>query len=99
MDLVVTVGGNTFLVDVAFTDFRTTDIDQLASRLRKDGAAARRAEDRKRQRYQVQTLVPIAVETGGRIGEAGLRWLRQAYHRAGAQAAEWRGLLRELSGG
>ena len=52
-----------------------------------DGYAARQAEERKHVRYPPNArvggrLVPLAVETFGRLGEEGLRFLRQAAGRA-----------------
>ena len=96
LDLVVVFCGVEYLLDVTYADVRTTDKDRLAARLRRDGAAADGAEDRKRRRYPTQSLVPIAIESGGRLGSAGLRWLRSVYGRAGA-SLEWPAFLRELS--
>ena len=52
-----------------------------------DGYAARKAEERKHERYPPNArvrgrLVPLAVETYGRLGEEGLRFLRRAAGRA-----------------
>ena len=67
-DLVDTVGGQEVWVDITFTDVRTVDASRLAARLRWDGAAAREAEDRKRRRYPVSNMVPVAIESGGARG-------------------------------
>ena len=96
MDLVVTTAGRQYLVDLTYTDIRTADPEQYAARLRKNGAAARRAEDRKRRRYPADNLVPLAIESGGRIGDTGMRWLQMLYKAADA-AKEWQNFLRELS--
>ena len=96
LDLIVTLHGEEYLVDVTFTDVRTVDAEQLAARLRWDGVAARRAEDGKRHKYPAPNLVPLAIETGGRIGAAGLDWLRRVCAAAEAQDA-WQSFLRELS--
>ena len=97
MDLVVCLDGLEYLLDVTFTDHRTADPERLAARLRRSGVAAEAAEDDKRRRYgEGANLVPIAIESGGRLGQAGLKWLRAAYARAGA-ASEWQSLLRALS--
>ena len=95
MDLVVTLQGKICLLDVTYADVRTADAGRLAARLRRDGAAARMAEDRKRRRYGA-SVIPIVFESGGRLGEAGRRWLKKAYRAAGAQA-EWPALMRALS--
>ena len=52
-----------------------------------NGYAARKAEERKHERYPPNArvrgrLVPLAVETYGRLGEEGLRFLRRAAGRA-----------------
>ena len=96
MDIVDTVGGQEVLVDITFTDVCTVDASRLAARLRWDGAAARKAEDWKRRRYPVPEMVPGAIESGGRMGTAGLEWLRRVYAAAEAQEQRQR-LLRELS--
>ena len=95
MDLVVSLQGRICLLDVTYADVRTSDPVRLAARLRRDGAAARAAEDRKRNRYGA-SVIPIVLESGGRLGEAGRRWLKKAYRAAGAQA-EWPALMRALS--
>ena len=95
MDSVVTLQGKICLLDVTYADVRTSDAVRLAARLRRDGAAARAAEDRKRRRYG-SSVVPVVLESGGRLGEAGRRWLKKAYRAAGAQA-EWPALMRALS--
>ena len=97
LDLVVCIGGAEYLLDVTYTDHRTTNADRLAARLRRSGVAAEAAEDVKRRRYLgAQNLIPIAIDSGGRLGQSGLKWLRAAYTRAGAQQ-EWQSLLRALS--
>ena len=61
-----------------------TDVREAAT---EDGYAARQAEERKHVRYPPNArvggrLVPLAVETFGRLGEEGLRFLRRAAGRA-----------------
>ena len=64
----------------------------LAGAAAEDGYAARQAEAGKHSRYppnpQVRgRLVPLAVETYGRLGEEGLRFLRKAAGRACARTS------------
>ena len=68
------------------------DAPRLRAASNCDGAVAAEAESDKRRRYQDgQTpwrVVPLAVETGGRLGNAALRHLRQLARKQAARLEE-----------
>ena len=59
----------------------------------RDGLAARAAEGAKWRRYG-PGVTPLTWETGGRIGETGLAFLRRAY--AAAEPSALEGCLQEI---
>jgi hypothetical protein len=78
MDLVVRTEGRRWLCDVTVVDAESSDPARRRQRAGRDGHAAASAEDSKRRRYG-SAVVPLVWETGGRIGDAGLNFLRRLY--------------------
>lgn len=93
MDLVPRIDGQRWHCDVTVVDPDSTDQALRRQRSARDGHAAANAEDRKRRRYG-SGVVPLAWETGGRVGEAGLMFLRRLY--AGAAPQLLPALLQEV---
>ena len=85
LDLVVTDKGRTYWVGVVITDPWCSDLGTLRARLVRDGMAAEAAEGTKHRRYGV-TVVPFALETGGRWGALGRAWWSRLYSRLPAAA-------------
>jgi hypothetical protein len=94
LDIIVPIGETTYYVDVTVVDPLSEDSALERQRAKKPGAAAMTAEDRKLQKYAGPTTVPFAVESYGRIGPAGLAWLKRAYHDC---PASMQSLLSEMS--
>ena len=80
LDIAVEVHGTSFLIDVAIVDVLSTKAALERQRARRDGSAALCMEDKKRSKYPGPSIVPISIESNGRMNAAGLAWLRRAYH-------------------
>lgn len=94
LDVVVTLHGARWLLDVAIVSALSADSSLEAASAGRDGHAAMRAEDRKRRRYPHPQLVPLILEAHGRFGDAGLAWLRRVY---AGEPLRLQALLTELS--
>ena len=92
MDLIVNVDGTRWQCDVTIVDADSDDPARRRQRAARDGVAAASAEDAKRRRYG-KGVVPLVWETGGRIGEAGLNFLRRLY---AGEAAKLSALMQEI---
>ncbi|CAK0790897.1 unnamed protein product [Prorocentrum cordatum] len=79
LDIVVELEGTTFFLDVAIVDVLSTDSALERQRASRDGAAACRMEDEKRTKYPSANVVPLVIESYGRINVSGMAWLRRAY--------------------
>ena len=86
--------GISYLIDVAIVDVLSTDAALECQRAKRDGAAALTMEDKKRVKYPGPNIVPIIIESYGRMNTAGLAWLRRAYH---GEPMKLQALLRTLS--
>ena len=62
-------------IDVTVRHPAAGDESVVRAAARKDGAACRRAELQKHQRYPGDNLTPFAVETPGRLGAEARAWL------------------------
>ena len=82
LDVVVTIGGVTYYVDVTVCNTASPDPSYEGACAHRDGHAALVREDKKRIRYDSRQLVPLLFELGGRIGPTGLAWLRRVYAQA-----------------
>lgn len=78
-------GTGVVYLDVTVAAEESADTARLRARARRDGAAARQAEQAKRTHYRRAgcELVPVALEQGGRYGDAAAALLR-SYARAAA---------------
>ena len=95
MDLVVALpGAAPALLDLTVVSPWSANGPLEVAAASRDGAAAERAEDRKRRRYPGGRVVPMVLETGGRWGPAALAWLRAAYK---GESELLHGLLTECS--
>ena len=81
LDVAVGLPGQaTVYLDTTVVDAYSENAATEEERLRHPGAAARMAEDRKRDKYHHgANLVPFAVECHGRLGEGARAWLAKAY--------------------
>ena len=79
LDIVAPLGNITSYIDVTVVDVLSTDAALERQRARRAGAAARTAEDKKLTKYPGAATVPLAIESYGRVGAAGLAWLKAAY--------------------
>ena len=93
MDLIARVDGRRWHLDVTIVDADSKDPARRRQRAARDGLAAAAAEDDTRRRYG-SGVVPLAWEAGGRVGEAGLAFLRRLY--ADAQPAKLTTLLQAV---
>ena len=75
LDVIVHDGISRSLVDVVIVSPLAADQTFRRACARRDGHAARRAECAKRSRYPSHELVPFALETGGRLGNAARAFL------------------------
>ena len=73
MDLVVTLPGSKSpdLLDITVVSPWSADAGLATASAARDGAAAEKAEDRKRRRYTGGRVIPIAFENGGLWGTTG----------------------------
>ena len=94
LDIIVPMGNVTYYIDVTVVDVLSTDPALERQRANRDGAAAASAEDKKLVKYPGAATIPFAIESYGRIGTAGLAWLKRAYHES---PACMQALLNELS--
>ena len=79
LDIAVDLDGTSWLVDVSIVDVLSTDMALERQRAVRDGGAASGMEDKKRSKYPGPTVVPIIVESYGRMNVSGLAWLRRVY--------------------
>ena len=85
------------LVDVVIVSPLAGDDSFRRACARRDGHAVRRAECIKRVRYPTQDLVPFAVETGGRLGNAARAFLLRIAEVAKEPVQERVALYRAIS--
>ena len=97
MDVVVHDGLARSLVDVVIVSPFAGDDSFRRACARRDGHAARRAECIKRVRYPTHDLVPFAVETGGRLGNAARAFLLRLAEAAEEPVLERVALYRAVS--
>jgi len=90
MDVVWTHDGQRHLLDVTFVTPTSDNARYLKERASHDGAAAKSAESGKRGKYPSPQLVPFALETFGRPGEAALQFVRQWCLDSADAAGFWR---------
>ena len=83
------LGNTTYYIDVTIMDALSVDTALERQRSKRNGVAASAAEDKKLIKYPGPATVPLAIESYGRIGQAGMAWLRAAY-------SSHPGLLQEL---
>ena len=80
MDIIVmNLDGCVQYIDVAIVSPVIANANLLANAGRRDGYAARRAENKKKQRYQVRNLVPFVIELGGRPGNLARKFVSSLF--------------------
>ena len=79
LDIVDPLGNTTYYVDVTIVDALSVDTALERQRSKRNGVAACVAEDKKLTKYPGPATVPLAINSYGRIGQAGMAWLRAAY--------------------
>ena len=85
MDLIVTdYAGKTQYIDVTIVSPVVVNQSHLSSAANKPGYAALRAEYGKRQRYPVDTIIPFAMEIGGRAGPTAQLFIRDLFKTEGS---------------
>ena len=81
IDLIVGIAGRRWRVDVTIPDADSDDPALRRQRAARSGHAAEGAEDGKRRKYG-PSVIPLAWETGGRLGPAGASFLKRLYSTA-----------------
>ena len=78
MDLIITnFAGVVTYIDVCIVSPILVNTYHLAQAANRSGYAALRAEYGKRQRYPVNTMIPFALELGGRPGPTAKLFMRK----------------------
>ena len=94
LDIATDIDGTTALIDVSVVDVFSTNLALERQRSRRDGAVASAMADAKRSKYPGPNVVPLVLESFGRIDLTGLAWLRRAYR---GQPDKLQCLLRAMS--
>ena len=85
MDLIITnFAGVVTYIDVCIVSPILANQHHLVQAAKKTGYAALRAEYGKRQRYPVNTMIPFALELGGRPGPTAKLFIRELFRTEGA---------------
>ena len=85
MDLIVTnFTGSMVYIDVTIVSPIIASPHHLAQAAKKPGYAALRAEFGKRQRYPVDTILPFAMEIGGRAGPSAQKFIKELFKTEGS---------------
>ena len=94
LDIIAPIGNVTYYIDVTVVDVLSVDAALERQRAKRNGYAARAAEDKKLKKYPGATTIPFAIESYGRLGNSAISWLKRVYH---DQPSELQSLLNELS--
>jgi len=82
MDVVLTHNGTRYAIDVQITHPLSGGHHAINTAAIMDGAAARAAENNKRNKYQdTPNLIPFVIETEGRWGELAIQWIKKLVDR------------------
>ena len=97
LDVVAHDGTSRILLDVTVVSPYAGDQSFRRACARRDGHASRRAEIGKRSRYPSEDLVPLAIETGGRLGSDARAFLVRCANMADDPILELQYLYRAVS--